>query len=250
MPDVLFNPAPTESPLHALADKAERAQWRAADVAGWDEDMTLPWWLPRKFCAAVVSQLFHGEQATLKMCHRLLAEIEAPAARRCLELQIADEERHARVFLDYLSGIGGLQPIDPVLAAAYDKALAWTGPPEGLIAAFNIILEGEALYALDYLAGWIKCPLFRRIKGQVAKDEARHLAFGRLYLESTLGAFSPDQRQDLYDWLKDLWHDTAFGVLGKFRIPNFILRRRCRAWATTGWRDQQRVLAGVGLVAQ
>jgi len=239
-----------ETKMQALADKAERAQWQAADVAGWDEKAGLPWWPPRTFCAAIVSQLYHGELATLKMCHRLLAEIEGPEVRRCLELQIIDEERHARVFLDYLETIGSLQSIDPVLARAYDKALACPAGPVGLVAAFNIILEGEALYALDYLAGWIKCPLFRRIMAQVSKDEARHLAFGRIYLSATLGSLSPGQRQDLYGWLKELWHDTALGVLARFAIPGFVLRRRCRTWAKTGWADQHRVLNSVGLVSE
>jgi len=208
-----------------------------------------PAWLPRKFHAALISQFYHGEMATLAMCRRILADVDAPEARRCVELQIADETRHAEVYRAYVAEIGGLQPIHPTLKAAYDKALAWDGPPEAMIAAFNIVLEGEALFALDYLSGWLPCPRFRRINARVSRDEARHLAFGRAYLKARLGALGRDQRFEIYRWLKSLWTDTAFGILGRFPIPNAILGRRCRTWAETGWQDHRRALFDVGLVS-
>lgn len=242
--------------LESLAAKGEAQQWSFDDL-DWDTEAAVPAWLPRKFHAALISQFFHGEMATLAMCRRILAEMETPGdtpmdipgARRCVELQIADEARHAEVYRAYVAGIGDLQPIDPTLKAAYDQALAWDGPPEALIAAFNIVLEGEALFALNYLGGWLPCPRFRDIKARISRDEARHLAFGRAYLKARLGTLGRDQRFEIYRWLKNLWTDTAFGVLGRFPIPNVILGRRCRTWAETGWLDHRRALFDVGLLS-
>lgn len=249
MPDTTqprIAPSPAKA-LRQLAEKGARAQWSTADIGAWENEIGLPRWLPRSFAAAVVSQFYHGEQATLTMCRRLLDEIEEPAARRCIEIQIVDEERHAEVYETYVTRIGHLHPIDPGLSAAYAGALAWDGPPQGLIAAFNIVLEGEALFALDYLGGWLPCPLFRRINARIARDEARHMAFGRLYLKATVGALDRDRRLEIVRWLEGLWSGTARGILDRFAIPNGVIRRRCRTWVDTGWHDHRRALAAVGL---
>lgn len=241
-------PSPQVAAFRDLAAKGAQAQWSAADAVNWTDDIALPAWLPRKFYAGILSQFYYGERATSRMCQRLLDDISDPLARRCLELQLADEERHAEVYLAYLEGIGGLSPIEPLLAAAYEEALSWSGPPLALVAAFNIVLEGEALYALDDLGRWLTCPRFQRINASIRRDEARHLAFGKLYIRSTAGALGPEQRLGIYRWLKGLWHGTAFGILDQAWIPSLMLRRRCRAWAETGWRDHRRALIGAGLV--
>lgn len=234
--------------LAPLARKAERAQWRAVDVTRWPEKKALPRWPGRKFYLRVLSQLYHGEQAALAMCRRLKDRIDDPWARRCLDFQIIDEERHARVYLDYLGSIGELQPINPVLATAYCRALSWLGRPEGMIAAFHIVLEGEALFTLDALGGQFRCPLLCRINARIRRDEARHLAFGRAYLANSLPGLPLEERLEIHRWLKTLWHDTARGIFAAFPIPNLILRRRCRTWVETGWQDHLRVLIGVGLL--
>jgi len=238
--------------LVRLSLKAERAQWRAADVADWPEKKALPRWLGRKFQVQVISQLYHGELATLAMCRQLKDKIDDPLAQRCLDFQIMDEERHARVYLDYLDGIGELQPLNPVLKRAYDRALGWSGRPEGLIAAFNIILEGEALFTLDYLGGWFGCPLFRRINASIRRDEARHLAFGRAYLAEALSRLPLNHRLEIYHWLKILWHDTAAEIFAclPLPLPSLFLRRRCRVWVGNGWQDHLRVFKGVGLLRE
>ena len=236
------------NPLAPLALKAERGQWRAADIAEWPEKKAVARWLGRKFQTQALSQLYHGERATLAMCRRLRDEIDDPWAKRCLDYQIIDEQRHARVYLDYLAGIGALQPIDPVLAAAYDRALDWSGGPPGLIAAFHIILEGEALSALDTLGDGLRCPLFTRINARIRRDEARHLAFGRAYLARTLPGLALEERLEIHRWLKALWYDTAEGIFARFSFANLILRRRSRKWVAPGWQDHLRVLIELGLL--
>jgi len=236
----------------ALAAKAERGQWLAAETPTWEEKTFLPWWLPRKIPGAIVSQFYHGELATIRMCAKLLETITDPMARRCVALQIADEERHAEVYLNYLRGIGPLQPIDPILHGAYEKALSWgdgDGGVGAMIAAFTIILEAEALYSLNYLGGWLQCPRFRRINARICRDEGRHFAFGRIYLEQVFEGLDKNKRMATYRQLKVLWQDTAMDLWGRFRIANILLRWRFRSWVDTGWRDHRRALIGAGLVS-
>ena len=241
-------PPPGDATLSALVAKAERGQWNAADVLGGREKITLPVWLPGKFYAAVVSQFYHGELATIRMCRKLLPPLTDPAARRLVELQIIDERRHAGVYRAYLEDIGPLQPIDPMLEAAYETALSWDGDDGAMLAAFTIILEGEALFVLNDLGRWLRCPRFHRIDAGISRDEARHYAFGRAYLSQVFPTLGRRRRLDVYSRLRGLWHDTALGILERFRIPNFILRRWCRTWVDTGWRDHRKALIGTGLV--
>ncbi|MBC8337663.1 MAG: ferritin-like domain-containing protein [Alphaproteobacteria bacterium] len=237
----------------ALANKAAHGQWAASEVQAWAGKPQPAWWLPRKFHAAVVSQFYHGEMATIRMCRKLMDTVTDPAARRCVALQMADEERHAEVYRDYLREIGPLQPIEPILKAAYETALSWGDGGDGdggaMMAAFSIILEAEALYALNYLGRWLRCPRFLRINARVSQDEARHLAFGRIYLKQNFEGLERHKRMEMYRRLKGLWRDTSSGLMKGFRIPNFLLRRRCRSWVETGWRDHQKALIAIGLIS-
>ena len=54
---------------------------------------------------------------------------------------------------------------------------------------------------------------------------------------------------EIHRWLKELWSQSAFGILDQFPIPNAVLGRRCRIWMETGWLDHRRALIGIGLVS-
>jgi len=239
----------SSSPFRRLAAKGAQGQWSAADIRGWDDDVAAPKWLPRKFQAALISQFYYSEQATSRICRKLLDAVPDPEAQRCLQFQIADEERHAQVYRRYLSRLGDITPPEAAMENAFEEAFSWSGPPEGLISAFNIILEGEALRALEEIGRWLKCPLFRRINAPICRDEARHFAFGRIYLAEALPVLERDQRLDIYRWLKGLWQGTTLGTLDRFRIPGLITRRRRRDWATDGWQGHRSALIGVGLLS-
>ena len=240
-------PSPETRALRALAVKGAAQQWSLDDI-DWDIEAVVPAWLPRKFHAALISQFYHGERATIRMCRALLDGVTDPLVRRCLNLQIEDEERHARVYTDYLARIGDFAPPEPALEAAFAEALSWSGPPQAMVSAFNIILEGEALRALEDLGGWLPCPLFQRINVRICRDEARHFAFGRIYLKATMGGLDQSQRLDIFRRLKGLWRDTAFGTLDGFWIPGLITRRRRRNWAEEGWQVHLKSLIEVGLI--
>lgn len=239
--------ATTATRLRDLAAKGVRTQWPAEELTDGGRP-TMPRWVPPALYTALVSEFYHGERATLRLCRLLLERIEDADARRCIEVQIADEERHALVYRAYLERLGDIAPPEPAVSDVYARALAWPGPPEAMIAAFNIVLEGEALRTLDDLSGWLPCPWFGRINARVSSDEARHFAFGRLYLGAALRRLNRDQRLEIHCWLKGLWDAVGIAMLGHFHLPGLITAGRRRRWVEAGWRNHRAQLMAIGLV--
>ena len=239
--------AETATALADLAAKGERAQWADDELTSGGRP-ALPRWIPSALYTALVSQFYHGEFATLRFCWRLLERIGDADARHCLAVQIADEERHVRVYRAYLERLGDIAQPEPTVADVYERALAWQGPPEAMIAAFNIVLEGEALRTLDDLGGWLPCSWFRRINARVSRDEARHFAFGRFYLSAALPDLGRDQRLEIHHWLKGLWDAVGSASLEQFHVPGLITRGHRRRWVEAGWRNHRAQLMAVGLV--
>jgi len=239
--------AATATALGDLAAKGECAQWTADELMDGGRP-TIPQWVPAALYTALVSQFYFGELATLRLCRRLIERIGDADAGRCLAVQIADEERHARVYRTYLERLGDIAQPEPTVAAVYERALAWPGPPEAMVAAFNIVLEGEALRTLDDLDGWLPCPWFRRINARVSRDEARHFAFGRFYLSAALPGLGRDQRLEIHSWLKGLWDAVGAAALERFRVPGLVTRGRRRRWVEAGWWNHRAQLMAVGLV--
>jgi hypothetical protein len=239
--------ADTSKMLGNLAAKGEGAQWEADELIDGGRP-TSPRFFPSALYAALISQFYHGERATLRLCRRLLERIGDSNARRCLAVQIIDEERHARVYRAYLERLGDIAEPEPTVADVYRQALAWTGPPEAMVAAFNIVLEGEALRTLDDFGGWLPCPWFKRINARVSRDEARHFAFGQIYLRAALPRLGRDQRLEIHGWLKTLWDAVGNAALAGFYVPRLITRRRRRRWVEAGWRSHRAQLISIGLV--
>lgn len=233
--------------LRDLAAKGADAQWTAEEIIA-DGRPAVPRWIPSSVFVALVSEFYHGEQATLRLCRTLLSRIGDANARHCVEVQIADEDRHARVYRAYLERLGDIVPSETAVADVYEQVLAWSGPPEAMIAAFNIVLEGEALRTLDDLAAWLPCPWFQRINARVARDEARHFAFGRHYLAAAMPGLDRDCRLDVHRWLKGLWDAVGTATLKRFHVPGLITGRRRRRWVEAGWRSHRAQLIAVGLV--
>lgn len=196
--------------LATLADEAERARPAQPD---WSIPLNLPVWTPKRLAVFAADQLHHGESATATVCEKLLPRIECAAARRCLEAQIADERRHAAFYARYLEALGASAgDTRPALAAAYAAIAAWDGPPEAPILATHAVIEVENLKLQRRTSIWLPCPLFRSIADAVARDEARHVAFGNRYLRERLPALSAADRARIEKWLLDLWSEAIEDV--------------------------------------
>ena len=235
--------------LARLTGKALDDQWRPDDAIDWDRPVVRPRIMPGRFYGALVSQLFYGEIATQAVCRNLLDQIPDLPARRFLETQLADEARHAAVYDRYLGRLGHKSDMDDALLVALEGGLAWRGSVYGLVVAYHVLLEGEALTVQQLLANHLPCPLFRQINSRIARDEARHVAFGKLYLNRHLAALPQEERFAILLWVKRLWLDCAratesrYGRLGRLALglsPQSLESR---------WLERQDMLYEIGLIA-
>ncbi len=149
--------------LRRLAENGTADQWCVDRDIDWSRRERLPLWISRRHAAIAISQLYHGEMATVRLCRRLLGQVEEPLLRRCLTLQIGDEARHAEAYRRYLERLGGVMPVEPALARALDLAGRGTLGTAGTVMAYHIVAEGEVLRLQERLAGFFPCPLLRQV---------------------------------------------------------------------------------------
>lgn len=231
-----------------LLAKARAAQRPLDEGIDWDLGPQLPFWWSRSTLAETVSQLYHGELATAGFCRRLARRLHDPIAIECLQHQIADETRHAALYNSYLARLGGRRAIRPELALAIRRVEAWRGPLEGQVLAYHIVLEGEALFLQDAFARLVPCPLFRQINHGIIRDEARHVAFGRIFLRQRLPGLGPGPRREIYRWLRDLWWTVARANVAATKGRLFRARRGLGVGVESRWARQQANLLALGLV--
>lgn len=210
--------------------------------------MAPPRWMSRRDLTCLVSQLHHAEAATGAACATLSRRLAGTQAGRFLNLQEIDEARHASLYREYLDMLGDIAPMDESLAAAMSGGLAWEGTPVGTVVAFNVVLESEAVNLQHMSARALSCPLFRRISERVAVDEARHVAFGNLYLRRALKTIGRDERAEIYRWVRSLWARAAAPPVSGRGMSALVLRLARRRYMDERWPVQRRHLARIGLV--
>ncbi len=234
--------------LYPLAQSARDGQWNMDRDIDWSRQPRLPFWMRPSQARAALSQLYHGELATSRLCEALLADRteDRYEVRTCLSFQLRDEMRHADAYARYLEGLGGIAPIDDALARALDGARHGPHGTLGAMLAFHIVVEGELLQLHERIARFLPCPLLRDINRLVARDEARHVAFGKIYLADSLDALSDDERARLYAWLHSLWHDATQSALAR-RHRNPAIAVFFRHWLGNGWPRHAEALAKLGL---
>ncbi|MEM0946307.1 MAG: ferritin-like domain-containing protein [Pseudomonadota bacterium] len=234
-----------------LLEKGRAAQSQSHLNFDWDRPVKIPFWLPNSIAASAVSQFHYGEGATARMCRQLRPSIPEMAAQEFLETQALDEDRHARIFSTYLDKLGGVRPISEPMQVLYEEALAWKGAPEAIMVAFHVILEGEALRLCHGIDAWMPCPLFRELSAVVARDEARHVAWGKLYLRDSLPHLPRHERLEIYLWSRALWFRAATTMAGKY-TPLGILgsNERFGVWMERKWQERLGDLKSAGLFTE
>lgn len=233
-----------EPGLDKLIARAEAGVWDPARDIDWSDGPVRPALIPSPLYRMLISQLYHGERAVLAMCERLSGEISDAGARRFLATQADDEARHAEAYARYLDRIGGIGPVDPALRRTFEAALDWDGPWQGLMVAGHLLLESEAVRLLRRSPRMFSCPLLREINARVARDEARHLAFGRLYLRLHLGRLSRSERQRIHRWVHGLWRESVYAWRGPLTVLAWVNHRALRKL----WRGHEAELRAVGLI--
>jgi len=239
---------PSHRRLRTLSVNAGNRQWNADRDIDWSQNIIRPNWLMRRFHAALFSQFRHGELITARFCKHLLTCSTDPGVVALLTQQIADEERHAHVYERYLRRLGNDAPLDPLMAETVDRLFLWKGSHLGLMVAVHIILEGEALRTLQALSQEICCPLFTQINTHITRDEARHVAFGKVYLKQHLADLDAEERMEIFRFVRSLWKDCAAGILTDFKVTGIISQPLRRRWVAEGWALHSRALVDIGLL--
>ena len=233
--------------IAALAEKGRRAQFQTTADFDWDRPAGIPVWLPKRVAASAISQFYHGEIATARMCREIFSGLASHDAENFVETQINDELRHADIYDRYLMKLGGIREPARHISQAYHRALTWTGAPQAQILAFHVVLEGEAVRLQHSVDMWMPCALFQEISGVIARDEARHVAFGKIYLRESLPALALQERLEIYRWVKEIWFDAARSAVGHYAPPAFLGGTRWRRWLEGKWLERLPDLSAAGL---
>jgi hypothetical protein len=247
-------PAWSEAPS-GPGERLARLASRAPDL-GLDQEDAFPWtrraapplWLSRQSYGQVIADLRYGELVTAMACERMMGILPEEEARACLARQHHDEQVHGRLYERYLACLGVEGTAAPGLQEAYERSLSWQGDPLGLVLAFAVVLEGEALRLQHHFAERFPCPLFAELNRKIAADEARHLAFGRIYGREGLRRLDAGERIDLYRWLKSLWWDCARVVRDRYSGLGGRVLRAFHPPLSQSWRRHAAALMDLGLV--
>src|SRR5262245_61047262 len=210
--------------LEELYKKAKREQWNADVQLNWEQpvdpagkildEQRSPFRSMKFFqrlsetqreafnahySAWILSQLLHGEQGALMVAGELVAAVPDYEAKLYAASQGMDEARHVEVFGRYIRKLDKIYPVQPTLKSILHEIMQtpyWQAKTVGM----QVILEGLALGTFINVRASTGCDLLRQLLGYVTKDEARHVAFGNLYLSTAIADMEPDARREVEDF--------------------------------------------------
>lgn len=206
--------------VRALYEKAVAAQWSAMEALDWDQtidparpardigsSLLSPGLVARLsptqrerlmagMGAMTFSQLLHGEQGALMVSANLVRLVPGVEMKQAAAAQTGDEARHLDVFSRYIARIGTIYPPSPSMRRVLDKIVnhpLWLAQVVGM----QIVVEGMALATFLDMRASCSCPLLHKILDLVVRDEARHVAFGKIALRRHIEAIDADSRAAL-----------------------------------------------------
>jgi hypothetical protein len=216
-----FNYAIESEKLARLYAKAKKLQWNAEEDMNWDYPIdpskplideeqfglaSLPFvkQMPKSkqealrahIAAYQLSQFLHGEQGALMTAAALTHAVPDYEGKLYSATQTMDEARHVEVYDRYIKKLAMVYPIGKWLKELIDKTLTadhWVKIAIGM----NMVVEGLALGAFHNMRAVTSCELLREILLYVLRDEARHVAFGGVYVGKAISEMHPDQREDV-----------------------------------------------------
>ena len=209
-----------------LYDKGKRQQWNVDEGIDWSVafDPEDPLQLPeaffplyrsplylkmtaaekararRHYQAWTTSQFLHGEQGALFCAAKIVQQVPDMEAKLYASSQVIDEARHVEVFSRLLKKIGTVYGVSSPLKILLRQILGdsrWDMTYLGM----QVVIEGLALAAFAGLRDYAQNPLAARVNAYVMRDEARHVAFGRLALREFYPQLSTAERAEREDFL-------------------------------------------------
>jgi len=211
--------------LRSLYEKAKHGQWDAQQAVDWktnvdpeaentpDQQIAIygtDMWkklddrnvrqLRHEFTSWTLSQFLHGEQGALLATAQLVDAVPWIDAKYYAATQVMDEARHVEVYDKYLRDKIELEyPVNPHLKKLLDLILAdsrWDMKYLGM----QIMVEGLALAAFNFMHNFSKEPLIKDITKHVMLDEARHVAFGVMSLRGHYAQMSEKEFKERQDF--------------------------------------------------
>lgn len=157
------------------------------------------WEVSRRGSAFMLSNFLHGEQGALMVASQLVNAVPHMDGKFYAATQTLDEARHVEVFAKYIELLDHVQPIAQSLRTLLDATLgveSWMHKCVGM----QIVVEGLALYTFRDLRATTEEPLLKQLLTYVARDEARHTAFGIKYLGAVVPGLAPAHAAELEDF--------------------------------------------------
>ncbi len=157
------------------------------------------WDIARRGSAWMLSNFLHGEQGALMVAAQLVNAVPHMDGKFYAATQTLDEARHVEVFAKYIELLDRVHPIAPSLKTVLDKTLAhesWLFKCIGM----QIVVEGLALFTFRDMRDTTEEPLLKRLLTYVARDEARHTAYGIKYLGAVVPTLSDAEQAELEDF--------------------------------------------------
>ncbi|WP_051707212.1 MULTISPECIES: ferritin-like domain-containing protein [unclassified Streptomyces] len=174
-----------------------------------------------------VNQFLHGEQGGLLGTARLVTTVPDADAKLYAASQLADEARHVEVYGRYVDLLGDTYPISPALRTMMENIVSesrW----DIVYLGMQIIVEALALAVFRLEGRAPQNPVIGRITELVARDEARHVAFGVLALKDQYRELSSHERAEREEFVKE----SALLMARRFRMEE--VWERVGADVTTG----------------
>lgn len=221
-----WNYDPEVEELRRLYCKATEAQWVAERDIDWDRsidrdlfgstplgaaipiektsywkslDEETVWELSRRTAAFRLSNFLHGEQGALMVAAQLVNAVPHTDAKFYAATQTMDEARHVEVFARYIEKLDEVRPIAAPLKGVLDETLQ-TGDWLKKLVGMQIVVEGLALYSFRDMRNITEEPLLKDLLTYVARDEARHHAYGVQYVSRCIPQLNDAERAELEDF--------------------------------------------------
>jgi 1,2-phenylacetyl-CoA epoxidase catalytic subunit len=153
--------------------------------------------------ALTFSQLMHGEQGALMVSANLVRLLPSIEMKQAAASQTADEARHLAVFNRYAARLGEVHPPSASMRRVLEKIVShhlWLAQLIGM----QIVVEGMALATFLDMRSTTNCPLLKSMLDLVIKDEARHVAFGKIALRHHVDELNQDDLAALQAFTLDL----------------------------------------------
>ncbi|MGH3380974.1 MAG: ferritin-like domain-containing protein [Actinoallomurus sp.] len=235
--------AQSDERLRALYELGKAAQWNATTDIDWAAGVGTPGHVellgadlplerdaspvpPERwagfqweFHSWMTSQFLHGEQGALLATGRLVAMAPDMDTKFYAAAQVADEARHVEAYARYVELLGNTYPVNPSLKRMLDTVVAesrW----DIVFLGMQIIVEGLALAAFRLEQTRSFDPVIACLTRLVARDEARHVAFGLLALREIYGELTSGEKAEREEFVKE----AALLMSRRFRLEEIWQR--------------------------